>query len=152
VALPSEQALVDATSVVFKILEWQGIRCGSPTANCIASTSNHPDTNGMIDYFVRPLGGVRGAIGWRTVDEFAKVAGMQFRARPAGVVEGPITTGTLDLISPCQRARSLTRATLKFTLTGPHMLARTLLYRHYKDFGRPCDGARPGAGRAGRPS
>jgi len=38
-------------------------------------------------------------------------------------------------VSPCKRARSLTRATLKFTLTGPHMLARTLLDRHYKDPG-----------------
>jgi 5-methyltetrahydropteroyltriglutamate--homocysteine methyltransferase len=134
VALPSEQALIDATSVVFKIQELAGIDVVAD-GELYRFDINHPDTNGMIDYFVRPLGGVRGTIGLADVDAFAKVAGMQFRARPAGVVEGPITPGTLDLVSPCQRARSLTRATLKFTLTGPHMLARTLLDRHYKDSG-----------------
>ena len=133
-ALPSEQALIDATSVVFKIQELAGIDVVAD-GELYRFDINHPDTNGMIDYFVRPLGGLRSAIGLADVDAFAKVAGMQFRARPAGVVEGPITPGTLDLVSPCKRARSLTRATLKFTLTGPHMLARTLLDRHYKDFG-----------------
>ena len=49
--------------------------------------------------------------------------------------QAQLLPGTLDLVSPCKRARSLTRATLKFTLTGPHMLARTLLDRHYKDSG-----------------
>ena len=131
-ALPSEQALVDATSVVFKIQELAGIDVVAD-GELYRFDINHPDTNGMIDYFVRPLGGVRAAIGLADADAFAKVAGMQFRARPAGVVEGPITPGTLDLVSPCKRARSLTRSTLKFTLTGPHMLARTLLDRHYKD-------------------
>ena len=134
-ALPSEQALSDATSVVFKIQELAGIDVVAD-GELYRFDVNHPDTNGMIDYFVRPLGGVRGAIGLADVDDFAKVAGMQFRARPAGVVEGPITAGTLDLVTPCKRARGLTRATLKFTLTGPHMLARTLLDRHYKDPGK----------------
>ena len=134
VALPSEQALVDATSVVFKIQELAGIDVVAD-GEIYRFDINHPDTNGMIDYFVRPLGGMRGTIGLADMDAFAKLAGMQFRARPAGVVEGPLTPGTLDLVSPCQRARSLTRATLKFTLTGPHMLARTLLDRHYKDVG-----------------
>jgi len=133
-ALPSEQALVDATSVVFQIQELAGIDVVAD-GELYRFDVNHPDTNGMIDYFVRPLGGVRGTIGLADADAFAKVSGMQFRARPAAVVEGPITPGTLDLVSPCQRARSLTRATLKFTLTGPHMLTRTLLDRHYKDSG-----------------
>jgi 5-methyltetrahydropteroyltriglutamate--homocysteine methyltransferase len=133
-ALPSEQALVDATSVVFKIQELAGIDVVAD-GELYRFDVNHPDTNGMIDYFVRPLGGVRGAIGLADADAFAMISGMQFRARPAGVVEGPITPGALDLVSSCKRARSLTRATLKFTLTGPHMLARTLLDRHYKDSG-----------------
>src|SRR3989442_12347197 len=133
-AMPSEQALIDATSVVFKIQELAGVDVVAD-GELYRFDVNHPDTNGMIDYFVRPLGGVRGAIGLADVDAFAKVAGMQFRARPGGVGEGPITPGTLDLVSPCNRARSLSRATLKFTLTGPHMLARTLLDRHYKNVG-----------------
>ena len=58
---------------------------------------------------------------------------MSFRAEPAGVVEGPIGEGTLDLARDCRRARSVARHALKFTLTGPHMLAKTLLDRHYRD-------------------
>src|SRR5438093_5171746 len=87
VALPSEQALIDATSVVFQIQELAGIDVVAD-GELYRFDVNHPDTNGMIDYFVRPFGGVRGAIGLADVDAFAKVAGMQFRARPAGVVEG----------------------------------------------------------------
>jgi len=33
----------------------------------------------------------------------------------------------------CRRARDLTRRPFKFTLTGPHMLAKTLLDQHYRD-------------------
>jgi len=94
---------------------------------------NHPDTNGMIDYFVRPLDGVRTGIGLADAEVFRAQYGMQFRARPAGVVEGAISAGTLDLVTACARARSLTRSRLKFTITGPHMLSRTLLDNHYRD-------------------
>jgi 5-methyltetrahydropteroyltriglutamate--homocysteine methyltransferase len=41
--------------------------------------------------------------------------------------------GTLDLVSPYERARALTRGRLKFTVTGPHMLSRTLLDTYYKN-------------------
>jgi 5-methyltetrahydropteroyltriglutamate--homocysteine methyltransferase len=131
VALPSEQALVDATSVVFKLQELAGIDVVAD-GELYRFDINHPDTNGMIDYFVRPLGGVRGQIGLADLDDFARMGGMKFRAKPAGVVEGPVTAGALDLVTPCQRARSLTRSPLKFTVTGPHMLSRTLLDRHYR--------------------
>ena len=130
-ALPSEQALLDATQVVFKIQELAGIDVVAD-GELYRFDINHPDTNGMIDYFVRPLGGVRHQIGLGDIDAFSRQVGMGFRARPAGVVEGAVTEGTLDLVSPARRARGLTRAALKFTLTGPHMLSRTLLDRHYK--------------------
>src|SRR3954471_14600358 len=58
---------------------------------------------------------------------------MRFRARPPGVVEGAVGAGTLNLKLPCARARALATQPLKFTLTGPHMLAKTLHDRHYKD-------------------
>jgi len=133
-ALPSEQALIDATSVVFKIQELAGIDLVAD-GELYRFDINHPDTNGMIDYFVRPLAGVRSQISLADLDAFARLSGMSFRARPAAVVEDAIAAGTLDLVTPCQRARSLTRARLKFTLTGPHMLSRTLLDRHYNDPG-----------------
>jgi 5-methyltetrahydropteroyltriglutamate--homocysteine methyltransferase len=131
-ALPSEQALSDATQVVFKIQELAGIDVVAD-GELYRFDINHPDTNGMIDYFVRPLGGVRSEIGLSDADAFSRQAGMGFRSKPAGVVEGPLTEGTLDLVTPARRARSLTRSALKFTVTGPHMLSRTLLDRHYND-------------------
>lgn len=129
-ALPSEQALIDATQVVLKTQELAGLDVVAD-GELYRFDVNHPDTNGMIDYFVRPLGGVRHGIGLADIDAFSRQAGMEFRAKPAAVVEGPITEGTLDLLTPSRRARRLTRSALKFTLTGPHMLSRTLLDLHY---------------------
>jgi len=133
-ALPSEQALADATSVVFKVQELAGIDLVAD-GEMYRFDINHPDTNGMIDYFVRPLSGVRSQIGLPDLDAYSQVGGMKFRAKPAGVVEGSVGAGTLDLLTPFQRARSLTRSPLKFTITGPHMLSRTLLDRHYGNAG-----------------
>src|SRR5215216_8093096 len=94
VALPSQQALVDATRVVFKTQEMAGINVVAD-GELYRFDVNHPDTNGMIDYFVRPLAGVRPTPGRADVEEFARLPGMGFRSAPAGVVEGPIGEGTL---------------------------------------------------------
>src|SRR5688572_24872867 len=83
-ALPSEQALIDATSVVFKTQELAGIDV-VVDGELYRFDINHPDTNGMIDYFVRPLGGIRTQIGLADMDEFSRIGQMRFRARPAGV-------------------------------------------------------------------
>lgn len=129
-SLPSEQALADATAVVFKIQELAGIDLVAD-GELYRFDINHPDTNGMIEYFVKPLGNVRGEITRGDVAEFRRDAGMAFRAKPSAVVEGPIDEGALDLVADFRRARALTRSAMKFTLTGPHMLCKTLLDRHY---------------------
>lgn len=136
-ALPSEQAVIDATAVVLKTQEMAGVDV-VVDGELYRFDVNHPDTNGMIDYFVRPLGGVRSTIGWADAEEFSQMRGMQFRAKPAGVVDEAISDGTLDLVTPYERAQELTRARLKFTLTGPHMLSKTLLDHHYLDPGKLC--------------
>ena len=60
-ALPSEQALIDATRVVFDVQRQAGIDL--PTdGELYRFDVNHPDTNGMIDYFVRRLGAIRSDI------------------------------------------------------------------------------------------
>ena len=132
VALPSEQALLDATSVVLKTQELAGLDLIAD-GELYRFDINHPQTNGMIDYFVRQLGGIRTTLGRQDVADFQKLQGMGFRKAPAGVVEGPITEGTLDLVGNYQRVRRLTNTPLKFTVTGPHMLSKTLFDRHYKD-------------------
>ena len=129
-AAPSEQALVDATRVVIHTQEQAGIDVVCD-GELYRFDLNHPETNGMIEYFVRPMSGVRGEIGFSEWLDYAKGAGMRFRTRPPGVVEGPIGAGTLNLPIACARARALATRPFKFTLTGPHMLAKTLHDRHY---------------------
>ena len=132
-ALPSEQALVDATRVVFDTQRQAGIDL--PTdGELYRFDINHPDTNGMIEYFVRPMGGTRTEFGRREAEEFATKQSMGFRAKPAAVVEAELSAGSLDLLADCARAAAVAGGPFKFTLTSPYMLARTLLDRHYGDF------------------
>jgi 5-methyltetrahydropteroyltriglutamate--homocysteine methyltransferase len=128
-ALPSEQALIDATRVVLDTQQQAGIDLVCD-GELYRFDVNHPETNGMIEYFVRPMGGVRTALSFAEVQAFRRQEGMGFRSRPAGVVDGPITAGTLDLPLACARAKRLASRPLKFTLTGPHMLAKTLSDAH----------------------
>jgi len=56
-ALPSEQAVIDATRVVFDLQRQAGIDL--PTdGELYRFDINHPDTNGMIEYFIRPMAGI----------------------------------------------------------------------------------------------
>lgn len=132
VALPSEQALKDATSVVLKTQELAGLDVVAD-GELYRFDINHPETNGMIEYFVKPLGNVRSDITRGDVKAFQEQKGMGFRVKPAAVVEGPINAGVLNLVDDYKRVRSLTNSSLKFTITGPHMLSKTLLDHHYKD-------------------
>jgi len=131
-ALPSEQSLVDATRVVFGIQRQAGIDL--PTdGELYRFDVNHPDTNGMIDYFVHRLGGIRFDIGRRDAEAFRSKTEMRFRSKPAGVVVAPVTEGSLNLPDDCTRAAVVAGGSFKFTLTSPYMLARTLLDEHYRD-------------------
>jgi 5-methyltetrahydropteroyltriglutamate--homocysteine methyltransferase len=130
--LPTEQAVVDATRVVLHTQESAGIDLVCD-GELYRFDVNHPETNGMIEYFVRPLDGVRADLTFREIQAFRAQPGMGFRTRPAGIVEGPIGPGTLDLPAACARAKGLAQRPLKFTATGPHMLAKTLMDRHYKN-------------------
>jgi 5-methyltetrahydropteroyltriglutamate--homocysteine methyltransferase len=115
-ALPSEQALVDATRVVLHTQERAGI-----------------DLVCDGELYRRPLAGMRAEVSFEELQAYRAVSGMAWRAAPPAVCEGPIGHGTLDLVSPCARAVRLASKPLKFTLTGAHMLAKTVLDRHYGD-------------------
>jgi 5-methyltetrahydropteroyltriglutamate--homocysteine methyltransferase len=132
-ALPSEQARADATRVVFDIQKQLGIDL--PTdGELYRFDVSHPDTNGMIDYFIRPMSGIRSALGRSDHETFARKQTMQFRRKAAGVVEGPIGEGSLNLLADCEAAAAVCAGPFKFTVTSPYMLARTLDDRHYGDF------------------
>ena len=75
--------------------------------------------------------------------------------KAAGVVEGAIGEGGLNLLADCELAAGVAGGPFKFTVTSPYMLARTLLDRHYKGFEAAADGHRrhartPGGGFAVR--
>jgi len=131
-AAPSRQALQDATAVVLKTQELAGLDVVAD-GELYRFDVNHPETNGMIEYFVNPLENVRAEVTRADVAAFQQLKGMGFRKRPAAVVEGPLGPGTLNLVADYQRVRALTEAPLKFTITGPHMLSKTLLDHHYDD-------------------
>ena len=132
-AAPSEQGVIDATRVVFDTQRQAGIDL--PTdGELYRFDTDHPDTNGMIEYFVRPMGGTRADFGRSETEEFAAKQSMGFRAKPAAVVDSALAEGGLDLLSDCARANAVAGGPFKFTLTSPYMLARTLLDRHYGDF------------------
>lgn len=131
--VPTEQSLIDATRVVVDIQRQHGIDL--PTdGELYRFDVNHPDTNGMIDYFIGPLSGIRSEVGRQEWTEFRQMQTMAFRAKPAGVVEDTLGEGTLNLVSDCERAVAVSGDNLKFTVTSPYMLARTLLDKHYGDF------------------
>ena len=134
-ALPSEQARQDATRVVFGLQRQAGIDL--PTdGELYRFDINHPDTNGMIEYFIRPMKGIRSQVGRSDLDNFARKETMRFRRKPAGVVESSIGEGSLNLLAmDCQlAAASVACSPFKFTVTSPYMLARTLDDYHYNDF------------------
>ncbi|MET0772399.1 MAG: cobalamin-independent methionine synthase II family protein [Candidatus Limnocylindrales bacterium] len=132
IAAPTQQALTDATRLVIDTQERAGIDLVCD-GELYRFDVNHPETNGMIEYFVRPMSGIRNEIGLDEWLAYRDTPGMSFRARPPAVVDGPIGAGSLDLLSACERAQRLASRPLKFTLTGPHMLAKTLLDRHHRD-------------------
>jgi len=132
-ALPSEQAVIDATRVIFDTQRSAGIDL--PTdGELYRFDVNHPDTNGMIEYFIRPMAGVSGVVGRKATTKFSGQQSMGFRRKPAGVVTGPLGEGSLNLLADCERAASVAGKNFKFTITSPYMLARTLLDEHYGDF------------------
>ena len=88
-ALPSEQGVLDATRVVFDTQRQAGIDL--PTdGELYRFDTNHPDTNGMIEYFVRPMGGTRADFGRSETEAFAAKQGMGFRAKPVAVVDSAL--------------------------------------------------------------
>jgi methionine synthase II (cobalamin-independent) len=58
---PSQQGLIDATRVVFKTQEMAGVDA-VVDGELYRWDVNHPDTNGMIEYFIRPMEGIRSEV------------------------------------------------------------------------------------------
>jgi len=131
--VPTERGLKDAVMVVYKTQELAGIDVVSD-GDLSRFDVNHPETNGMIEYFIRPMAGVSSVVGRSVTEEFSRHHPMGFRRKPAGVVTGKLGEGSLNLLADCQRAAAVAGGAFKFTVTSPYMLARTLLDHHYGSF------------------
>ena len=127
---PTTQMLRDAIAVVIKSQELIGLDLLSD-GEINRYDLNHPETDGKIDYFIQPLQNVRGKVTRGEQKRFEELTHLRFRLRVAGVVEGQIGEGTLNLPGDFQLARQLTSRPLKFMLTSPYMLGRSVIDRHY---------------------
>ena len=95
---------------------------------------NHAETNGMIDYFIGPMSGIRTSLTRKELDRYREQKGMAYRHEPAGIVVGKLGPGNLNLLKDYQFVRQLCRNPLKFTITSPYMLARVLSNDYYSAF------------------
>jgi 5-methyltetrahydropteroyltriglutamate--homocysteine methyltransferase len=131
----SRVTLRDAIMVVLKTQELAGIDVIAD-GELNRFNPSHPETNGMIDYFVSQMDGIATRFSISDLDRFRADSGLAYRAEPAGIVTGEIGQGSLNLPRDFELTRSLTSHPIKFTSTGPHMLAKVLTDRHY---GNPAD-------------
>lgn len=130
--MPNSGNLRDAMMVVLKTQELAGIDVISD-GELSRFDVNHPETNGMIDYFIRPMSGIYSTLTHEELTAFRNKSGFGFRAKPAGVVRDAIGPGTLDLSEDFEKVSALTNTPFKFTVTSPYMLAKTLLDQFYQD-------------------
>jgi len=133
----SGPALRDAIMVVLKTQELCGLDVIAD-GELSRFDVNHPETNGMIDYFIRPLSGVSTDLTRAELDAFRAQEGMGFRAKPAGIVREAIGEGSMNLLEDWESVKGLTDRPLKFTVTAPYMLAKTLANSHYPDHRALC--------------
>jgi 5-methyltetrahydropteroyltriglutamate--homocysteine methyltransferase len=128
----TRESLRDAILVVLKTQELAGIDLVAD-GELYRWDINHAETNGMIDFFVRPMEGVETELSFDQLERWRSKPGNAFRAKPPGIVVGPLQAGGLNLRDDFQLYRDLTTKPKKFTITSPYMLAKTLADEHYND-------------------
>lgn len=89
----SRTTLRDAILVVLKTQELAGIDVVAD-GELNRFDPGHPETNGMIDYFVSKMDGIRTRFSLEDIEAFRADQGLTYRTDPAGIVTGPITGGT----------------------------------------------------------
>jgi 5-methyltetrahydropteroyltriglutamate--homocysteine methyltransferase len=128
----SRLVLRDAVMAVLKTQELAGLDLISD-GELMRFDPSHPETNGMVDYFVSQMEGIRKHFSLSDFDRFRADCASGFRLLTAGMVVDRIHEGTLNLPRDYEFSRTLTKSPLKFTCTGPHMLSRLLTNCFYKD-------------------
>jgi 5-methyltetrahydropteroyltriglutamate--homocysteine methyltransferase len=129
---PSRLVVRDAVMAVLKTQELAGLDLVTD-GELMRFDASHPETNGMVDYFISQMDGIRKVHSPADFERYHADRAAGYELLNAATVVGKIGPGTLNLPRDCEFARQLTRSPFKFTCTGPHMLARILDNRHYPD-------------------
>jgi 5-methyltetrahydropteroyltriglutamate--homocysteine methyltransferase len=128
----SRLVLRDAVMTVLKTQELAGLDLITD-GELIRFDPSHPETNGMVDYFVSRMDGIRGNFALSDFDSYRTGRASIRGPLTAGMVVGRISEGVLNLPRDYELVAQLTQSRLKFTCTGPHMLARMVTNGFYKD-------------------
>jgi 5-methyltetrahydropteroyltriglutamate--homocysteine methyltransferase len=128
----SRLVLRDAVMAVLKTQELAGLDMVTD-GELMRFDPSHPETNGMVDYFASRMDGIRKHFSLSDFDRIRSDRASGYRLLSAGMVVGKIQDGTLNLPRDYEFVGTLTRLPLKFTCTGPHMLARVLTNCFYKN-------------------
>lgn len=129
------ESLRDAMMAVIKTQELAGIDVVADGELCRWDI-NHAETNGMIDYFVKPMGGIVRQLSAEQLRLWQQQQGMNYRAAPAGIVTEGLSAGQLNLRRDYEGYRDLTTWPKKFTVTSPYMLAKVLADQLYGSLDR----------------
>lgn len=129
---PSRLVLRDAVMAVLKTQELAGLDVVTD-GELMRFDPSHPETNGMVDYFISQMDGIRKQLTPSDVERFRAGRMSGYELGTAGIVVSKIGEGTLNLPRDCEFSRQLTRLPFKFTCTGPHMLTRLLSNTYYAD-------------------
>jgi 5-methyltetrahydropteroyltriglutamate--homocysteine methyltransferase len=128
----SRLVLRDAVMAVMQTQELAGLDLVTD-GELMRFDPSHPETNGMVDYFVSQMDGIRKHFALSDFDRFRSDGASAQRLLTAGMVIGKVSEGTLNLPRDYEFVSTLTKLPLKFTCTGPHMLARLLTNCFYRD-------------------
>jgi 5-methyltetrahydropteroyltriglutamate--homocysteine methyltransferase len=128
----SRFVLRDGVMTVLKTQELAGLDLVTD-GELVRFDPSNPETNGMVDYFVSRMDGIRKELTLADFGRFRADRASGYRLLTAGVVTSKVQAGTLNLPSDFEFVRVLTKSPLKFTCTGPHMLSRLLTNCFYKD-------------------
>jgi 5-methyltetrahydropteroyltriglutamate--homocysteine methyltransferase len=129
---PSRLVMRDAVMAVLKTQELAGLDLVTD-GELARFDANHPEANGMVDYFIAQLDGIRKVVSPSDFERYRGDPAAGYQVLSGATVVGKIGEGTLNLPRDCDFARSLTHLPFKFTCTGPHMLARMLGNHYYPD-------------------
>ena len=86
-AFSNRESLRDAMMAVIKTQELAGIDVVAD-GELYRWDVNHAETNGMIDYFVRPMEGIQSQLTFQQLKAWRVKEGTAFRAQPPGIVTG----------------------------------------------------------------